>query len=122
MFAVMVLAPSRRDDGILGWFPATMTTAMVSPMLLPIPSTTEDMIPEDAAGIITLSTALSFESPRARAPSRRAGSKALRELWDTVTMVGRIITERRIDAVRMLFPLPVTYLIIGTSTIRPKKP
>ena len=118
----MVLTPSSTPPGILGWFPATITTAMVSPMLRPTPRITEDRIPEEAAGTITLNTAFSFVSPSARAPSNKLLSKALSELSETVIIVGRIIKDRRTDAVMMLFPLPNMDLKSGTRTINPKKP
>ena len=82
----------------------------------------ETKVPEEAAGTITLNTAFSFVSPSARAPSNKLLSKALSELSETVIIVGRIIKDRRTDAVMMLFPLPNMDLKSGTRTINPKKP
>ena len=45
MFVVSVLTPSVIFSGITVWFPATIMTAMVSPMALPTPSTTLAKIP-----------------------------------------------------------------------------
>ena len=40
----------------MGWLPATMMPAMVSPMARPTPSTMPAMMPETAAGTITRNT------------------------------------------------------------------
>ena len=53
-----VLIPLSRPAGIRAWFPATIITAIVSPIALPIPSMTPAMIPEDAAGSVIKKTAL----------------------------------------------------------------
>ena len=59
MLAVMVRTPDSSESGMMGMFPATMTTAMVSPMARPSPSTMAAMMPEAAAGATTLNTACS---------------------------------------------------------------
>ena len=56
-------------SGIIAWFPATITTAIVSPMALPIPRIIPDITPDFAAGITVLKILLSFVAPRASAPS-----------------------------------------------------
>ena len=55
----MVRTPDSSESGMMGMFPATMTTAMVSPMARPSPSTMAAMMPEAAAGATTLNTACS---------------------------------------------------------------
>ena len=58
MLAVMVRTPDSGESGMMGMFPATMTTAMVSPMARQ-PNTMAAMMPEAAAGATTLNTACS---------------------------------------------------------------
>ena len=69
MFAVMVRRPLSSPTGILAWFPATIITAIVSPIARPIPRTTAARIPDFAAGSITIKMLLSFVAPSAREPS-----------------------------------------------------
>ena len=69
IFAVRVLTPFKIESGILAWFPATMITAIVSPIALPMPRMTPASIPGFAAGTITLNTAPSCVAPSALAPS-----------------------------------------------------
>ena len=56
MFAVMVRTPLKMLSGMRAWLPATMMTAMVSPMARPTPSTMLAMMPEVAAGTMTRNT------------------------------------------------------------------
>ena len=69
MLAVIVRTPSKMEEGMTAWFPATMTTAIVSPMARPTPRTTDAMIPENAAGTTMRKTERSCVAPRASAPS-----------------------------------------------------
>ena len=54
---------NRKDIGIILAFPATISTAMVSPIALPSPSITAAIIPDKAAGIkilLTVFTAVNY--------------------------------------------------------------
>ena len=57
-------------EGICTTLPATMITAMVSPMALPTPKITPAKIPDFAAGTVTLKIVFTGVVPRAREASR----------------------------------------------------
>ena len=69
MLLVSVLTPLVMLFGIIAWLPATITTAIVSPIALPILRIIPDIIPLFAAGITVLKILLSFVAPSAREPS-----------------------------------------------------
>jgi hypothetical protein len=69
MFIVMVRTPLKIFSGIIDWPPATMITAMVSPIARPIPRMIDAKIPDFAAGTTIDIVALSCEAPSATAPS-----------------------------------------------------
>src|SRR5690606_3049106 len=103
--AVMGLTVSRRERGMREILPHTMITAMVSPTARPIPSTTEAMIPDFAAGMVTLKMVSTLEAPRARDPSLYSFGTARRDVSDMLTMVGRIMADRMTIMAKRLLPV-----------------
>ena len=80
-----------------------MSTAIVSPRARPRPSIDALMTPERPNGMTAVRTISQRVAPRAR-----AASSCRRGVWRktsraTAVMIGRIITARTTDAVRMFF-------------------
>lgn len=69
--------------------PVTMSTAIVSPMARPIPSTTPDVIPEIEDGITTLYMVCHCVDPSARLASRMERGQLLIASSATVMIVGK---------------------------------
>ena len=57
---VSVRTPCSILEGTLAWLPATMTTAIVSPIARPTPKITEARMPDLAAGTTVANTARSW--------------------------------------------------------------
>jgi len=112
------------ESGTIGELPATNITAIVSPIALPIPSTTAANIPDFAAGKITLNIVSVWDAPRPKEPSLYALGTDLIAVSDTVTMVGSIIIAKTIITANKLCPLEVlnTFWISGTITTKPNIP
>lgn len=110
--------------GITGVFPATNITAIVSPIALPIPNTTPVIIPDLAAGTITLNIVSVFDAPKANDPSLYALGTALIAVSDTVITVGNIIIANTIITASKLCPLGKlnTSCIVGTIIANPNTP
>jgi hypothetical protein len=70
MFAVRVRTGSRNEVGSSTLFPATMITAMVSPIARPIPRMTAATSPARAAGSTTPVIVCHWVAPSAYEPSR----------------------------------------------------
>ena len=92
-------------DGIIGLFPATNITAIVSPIALPIPNTTAVKIPDLAAGKITLNMVSICDAPSARDASFYCLGTDFIAVSATEIIVGNIITESTIIIASKLCPL-----------------
>ena len=89
----------------MGAFPATIRTVMVSPMARPIPKMKEQMMPEEAVGKSTCLMVCQWVAPKAREASLKVLGTADNASADTLTMVGRAISPRRIEAFRAQRPV-----------------
>ena len=69
MLPVSVRTPCKMPLGMRGWLPATMMTAIVSPIARPTPSTIPARMPLFAAGTTAVYTLRSCVAPSASAPS-----------------------------------------------------
>ena len=85
-------ADGLEETGMLATLPATMMTAMASPMARPMPSTIEAAMPLEAAGTLTRNTVSIWVAPRASEASSYSLGTALRAVSDTEMMEGRIMT------------------------------
>ena len=97
--------------------PVTMSTAMVSPIARPMPSTTPEAMPDIDEGITTLDTVCHFEAPKAREASRSALGQLRMASSATVTIVGRAMMARTMLPASPLSPTgrPKTCCSRGTS-------
>ena len=82
---------------MLATLPATIMTAMASPMARPMPSTTAAAMPLEAAGTDTRNTVSMWVAPSARDASSYSRGTALRAVSDTLMMEGRIINGQHDD-------------------------
>lgn len=89
MVAGIVLSGSKIEVGMTAALPVTMSTAIVSPMARPIPSTTPDVIPEIEDGITTLYMVCHCVDPSARLASRMERGQLLIASSATVMIVGK---------------------------------
>ena len=115
--------PSR--VGRFATFPATIMTAIVSPMARPTPKITPDKIPERAAGMVMWKMVCVAVAPSPSEASRYDAGTARRDCSVTFTMVGIIMTAKIRMAAKRLSPMvapPNTARIAGTITSIPKKP
>ncbi len=104
--------------------PATIRTAMVSPIALPIPRMIAAAIPDSAAGTITRLIVCHRVAPMAREPSRNSHGTELIASSETLMIVGRAMIPRRTDAANQVLPVgrsKVTRMKF-VRTMRPKKP
>ena len=108
----------------MGLLPATIITAMASPMARPMPSTTPAAMPLLAAGMLILNHVSVSVAPSARLPCSYSGGTALSAVTDTDTMLGRIMMESTTMALSRQAPeaLPKAFATAGTSTCIPKRP
>ena len=109
---------------MFGAFPATIITAIASPIALPTPRTTAAAIPLFAAGTDTLKYVSTGVAPSAREASSYSGGTASRAVSDTLIMDGRIMMARTTIAAKRLAPsgMPNAVRMPGTSTIMPTSP
>ena len=112
------------NPGILGTFPDTIITAIASPIALPIPKTTDVIIPLFAAGRVILNMVSVFVAPSASEPSSYSFVTALIAVSDTEITDGKIITVKTIIAEKRFAPSgrPNTTLTAGTMIIIPTRP
>ena len=113
-----------KSPGIFATLPATIITAIASPIALPIPSTTDVKIPLFAAGTTTLNTVSVLVAPSASDASSYSLGTLLIAVSDTEITDGRIITVSTIIAEKRFAPsgrLNVS-LTRGTITIIPTRP
>lgn len=123
MLDVRVLIESNIDPGNCVMFPATIITANVSPIALPIPNIMPVSIPGNAAGTIIFLIVCHLVAPSPNDASLYSLGTAFSASCDTLMMVGRIITASIIAAVNMLNPVPPKFsLTSGTKTVSPKNP
>lgn len=110
--------------GIFATLPDTIITAIASPMLLPIPITTEASIPLFAAGIVILNMVSVLVAPKANEASSYSWGTARRAVSDTEIMEGSIIIAKTIIAEKRLAPSGrlKPFLTAGTRRIIPIKP
>ena len=108
----------------MGTLPATIITAMASPMARPTPSTTPAPMPLFAAGRLTLKMVSIQVAPRARLACSYSGGTAFSAVSLTDTMPGKIMMARTSMAASRQVPLSRwnTCIISGTSTIMPTRP
>ena len=90
--------------GILATLPATIITAIASPMARPTPSTTAAAMPLRAAGTDTLKKVSTGDAPRARDASSYSFGTASSAVTDTLMMLGRIIMASTMMAASRLAP------------------
>ena len=113
-----------KSPGIFATLPATIITAIASPIALPIPRTTDVKIPLFAAGTTTLNTVSVLVAPSASDASSYSLGTLLIAVSDTEITDGRIITVSTIIAEKRFAPsgrLNVS-LTRGTITIIPTRP
>jgi len=105
-------------------FPVTMSTAIVSPMARPIPRMIAALMPESAAGTITLRTVCQWFAPRARLPSLNSRGTELMASSATLVIVGMAMIARRIEPASQLDPegWSKAMRIQSVRRIRPKNP
>lgn len=115
---------SKMEVGITAAFPVTIKTAIVSPIARPIPKTTPEVIPEIEKGITTLYIVCQREAPKAKLASRIVRGQLRIASSATVMMVGKAIIARTILPDKPVSPTGKlkNFCIIGTMTIKPKKP
>ncbi len=111
-------------SGTTAAFPVTIRTAMVSPIALPIPRMIAAVIPERAAGMITLLIVCQPVAPIASEPSLNSRGTELIASSETLTIVGSAIIPRRIDPASQVSPVGTSKetRIQLVSTTSPKKP
>ena len=123
MFVVSVLTGANIDPGIWATLPATIITAKVSPIALPIPRITAVIIPGSADGKIIWRIVCQWVDPRPNAASLYSPGTALIASWETDIIVGNIITDKIKAAVNTLNPVPPKcWRTTGTNTVKPKNP
>ena len=89
---------------IVGLFPTTMVTAMVSPSARAMARKTDPMMPRRAYGTTTCQVVSHRVAPNASAASRRSRGTASNTSRETEMMNGAIITASTTPAARMLGP------------------
>ena len=123
MFEVKLLNGLNMDVGIWATFPATIITAILSPINLPIARMILVSIPGLAIGSSTFLIVCHFVAPNASDASLYDCPIASSESQLNVIIVGIIITDKIIEAVIKLNPSPPNIVLIsGVITINPKKP
>ena len=110
--------------GILATFPATIITAIASPIALPTPKTTADAIPLFAAGTTTLKMVSILFAPKAKLPNSYSTGTASMAVIETLIIDGKIITAKTIIAENKEEPSGILNNICtqGTKTNIPIKP
>src|SRR5674476_1200850 len=107
ILAVIVRTESRNPWGKARALPVAMSTVMVSPMARPMPSMQAAMIPDMAAGSLTLKRVCQWEAPRAREASLYARGTALSESSEMLMIVGKDMMASRTLPLTAFKPLPV---------------
>ena len=94
MVPVIVAAGEKIPCGMTATFPVMSSTAIVSPMALPIPRIMDEKIPDFAAGRITFVIVSRLSAPSAYDASLYAFGTDSIEFTDMLTIVGNIIIAR----------------------------
>ena len=124
MVAGIVLSGSKIEVGMTAALPVTMSTAIVSPMARPIPSTTPDVIPEIEDGITTLYMVCYCVDPSARLASRMERGQLLIASSATVIIVGKAMIANMMLPANPDSPTGRSneFCNSGTMTASPKNP
>ena len=111
-------------SGMMGEFPVTIRTAIVSPTARPMPRMSAAVMPERAEGTTTCEMVCHRVVPRAREPSRYSFGTAEMASSETLMIVGRAMMPKRTEPASQVSPVGTEKLTLITSvrTIRPKNP
>ena len=104
MLTVSVRMLENSPVGKSARFPDTQMTAMASPIALPVPRMSAEMIPERAAGTTTRKTACALVFPMASAPSKYCSGTASSAFLESEVMVGMTMIASRMEEARMPSP------------------
>src|SRR3989338_1188059 len=124
MLAVMGRTGSKKEWGKARLFPATISTIIVSPIILPKPNIIAATRPEPAAGTTTFLIVIHFVAPKARLASLNLKETLERASSQILAMVGRAAMATRIEAVRAFKPFDKRkiFAIRGARNKRPISP
>ena len=104
-------------SGKLTELPETRVIAMASPIARPTPSTIAEIMPDLAAGIITLKIVCIWEAPKARDEDFNCAGTAFRDDSLILMTVGRIMTANTKTA-EIRFAPPVKVCVSRLQVLR----